>query len=121
MAGNLASTPENRHKTSSFPIRGWPELWLLHSRPCRYDSSGNQMAQANNTKSRGGITAYGDYVAGLQRLAMEPPSAADWEKRALAALNGQASAELRQLVSLKTRRRFGAFFTGSKLANKFIS
>ena len=79
------------------------------------------MALANNTKSRSGITAYGDYVAGLHRLAMEPRSAVDWEKRTLAALNGQASAELRRVVALKTRRQFGAFFTGSQLAEKFIA
>ena len=79
------------------------------------------MAQANNTKSRSRMTAYGDYVAGLQRLAVEPRSAVDWEKRTLAALNGQASAELRQVVDLKTRRQFGVFFTGSQLAGKFIA
>jgi hypothetical protein len=72
-------------------------------------------------KSRTGIAAYGEYVAGLLRLAVEPHSAADWEKRTLAALNGQASTELRRVVSLKTRRRFGAFFTGSELAAQFIA
>jgi hypothetical protein len=79
------------------------------------------MALAKYTKSRSGFTAYGDYVAGLQRLAVEPRSAVDWEERTLAALNGQASVELRRVVALKTRRRFGAFFTGSQLAEKFIA
>ncbi|MSU58983.1 MAG: hypothetical protein EXS35_12590 [Pedosphaera sp.] len=79
------------------------------------------MTLANNTMSRSGISAYGDYVAGLQRLAIEPRSAVDWEKRTLAALNGQASTELRRVVALKTRRQFGAFFTGSQLAEKFIA
>ncbi len=79
------------------------------------------MAQKLKKNSRTGVTAYRDYVVDLQRLAIEPCSADDWQKRSHAALNGQASAELRRLVPLKTRRRFGAFFTGSELAGKFIA
>jgi hypothetical protein len=79
------------------------------------------MAVVKNKKSRNRITPYGDYIAGLQRLAIEPRSAVDWEQRTLAALDGQASAELRRVVALKTRRKFGAFFTGSQLAGKFIA
>jgi len=76
----------------------------------------------NKTKySRGGMSAYGVYVAGLQRLAAEPSTVSDWQKRTHAALNGQATAELRKVIALKTRRHYGAFFTGSKLAKKFIS
>lgn len=66
------------------------------------------------------MSAYGDYVAGLQRLAAEPSTAPDWQQRTHAALNGQATTELRKVIALKTRRRYGAFFTGSKLAKKFI-
>lgn len=79
------------------------------------------MAQTDNKKPRSSITAYGDYVAGLQCLAIEPRTAIKWQERTHAALNGEASAELRRFVSLKTRRQFGAFFTGSKLAAKFIA
>jgi hypothetical protein len=79
------------------------------------------MALANSKTARSVMIAYGDYVAGLRRLAFAPRSEVDWEKRTLAALNGQASAELRRVVALKTRRQFGAFFTGSQLAEKFIS
>jgi hypothetical protein len=78
------------------------------------------MALTEKKKLRSGISAYGDYVAGLRRLAAEPSPMVDWQKRTLAALNGQATAELRRVIALKTRRRFGAFFTGSKLAEKFI-
>jgi hypothetical protein len=78
------------------------------------------MAVTNNKKPRKGIAAYGEYVAGLQRLALEPNSAVNWQERTHAALNGEASAELRRVVSLKNRRRFGTFFTGSTLAAHFI-
>jgi hypothetical protein len=45
----------------------------------------------------------------------------DWDERAFAALNGQASFQLRKVIPLKKRRRFGAFFTGSDLATRLIS
>ena len=79
------------------------------------------MALSNNKNPRGGIAAFGDYVDSLQRLVIESRPAGDWQERAIAALNGQASTELRRVVSLKTRRRFGKFFTGSELASKFIA
>lgn len=79
------------------------------------------MTQIINKKSRGGIAAYRKYVGDLERLATEPCTADSWRERIHAALNGQASTELRRLVSLKTRRRHGAFFTGSDLAAKFIA
>lgn len=79
------------------------------------------MALSNNKNPRGGIAAFGDYVDSLQRLVIESRPAGDWQERAIAALNGQASTELRRVVSLKTRRRFGTFFTGSELASKFIA
>src|SRR5580658_9477080 len=79
------------------------------------------MAFKSKTKSRTGIAAYGEYVAQLHQLAVGASSATRWRERTLAALNGQASAELRRLVPLKARRRFGAFFTGSELAGEFIA
>jgi hypothetical protein len=79
------------------------------------------MALTTTKRSRSGMSAYGDYVAGLQRLASESSTVSTWQERTHAALNGQATMELRKVISLKIRRRSGAFFTGSKLAEKFIS
>jgi hypothetical protein len=79
------------------------------------------MALIHYKRQQRGVAAYGHYVTQLQRLAFESGSAPDWQKRTHAALNGEAASELRRLVSLKTRRRFGAFFTGSELAAKFIA
>ena len=65
--------------------------------------------------------AYRTYVAGLRDLAGELRRSDDWDERAFAALNGQASLELRRVIPLKRRRRFGAFFTSSDLAARLIS
>ena len=67
------------------------------------------------------FTAYRTYVAGLRDLAGEFRRSDNWDERAFAALNGQASLELRQVIPLKNRRQFGAFFTGSDLASRLIS
>ena len=80
-----------------------------------------RMTKATTTSRRQGFTAYRTYVAGLRDLAREFRRSKDWDKRAFAALNGQASLELRQVIPLKTRRRVGAFFTGSNLAARLIS
>ncbi len=101
-------------------VRNRAKLCLLQLPVVHYHSGSNCMAQTDNKKARHEITAYGNYVVGLQRLAIEPHTAPKWYERTHAALNGEASTELRRLVSLKTRRRYGAFFTGSKLAEKFI-
>lgn len=75
-----------------------------------------------STKSRKrGFTAYRKYVAGLKDLAGDFRRVDGWDKRAVAALNGEASFELRRVIPLKTRRRVGAFFTGSDLAARAIS
>lgn len=79
------------------------------------------MTPVKTERSRGGMSAYGDYVAGLQRLAAESSTASDWRQRTHAALNGEATSELRKVITLQTRRRYGAFFTGLNLAKKFIS
>ena len=80
-----------------------------------------RMTKASTTSRRHGFTAYRAYVAELRDLAGEFRHSNDWDKRAFAALNGQASLELRQVIPLKTRRRVGAFFTGSDLAARLIS
>lgn len=81
----------------------------------RYDLS-QRMTKPLSTKRRRGVTAYGTYVARLKTLASENQRADGWNERADAALDGEASRELRKVIALKTRRRYGAFFTGSKLA-----
>lgn len=62
----------------------------------------------------------GPYVDTLRRLAKEPSTNADWTHKCYAALNGEASKMLRSEVPLATRREFGAFFTGSSLANSLV-
>lgn len=86
----------------------------------RYDMA-QRMTKASTTSRRRGFTAYRTYVSGLRDLAGEFQRSDDWNERAYAALNGQASLKLRQVIPLKTRRRVGAFFTGSELASQLIS
>ena len=78
------------------------------------------MTKKSATKRRRGVTAYWKYVARLQTLASETQRADGWNERAVAALDGEASRELQKIISLKTRRRYGAFFTGSELAARLI-
>jgi hypothetical protein len=85
-----------------------------------YDEA-QRMTKQSATSRRKEFSRYGTYVAKLKNLAGESRRTADWEKRAVAALNGEASFELREMISLKTRRRFGAFFTGSELAVNLVS
>lgn len=62
---------------------------------------------------------YGSYVDSLIQLASRGyPGTSDDE--VVAALDGQAARELRRMVPLRTRRRFGAFFTGSKLSQRLL-
>lgn len=63
---------------------------------------------------------YSAYVSKLKRLSLESHLAADWDVRVHAALNGQAGVELRLAAPLETRRKFGAFFTGTELGAKLI-
>lgn len=63
---------------------------------------------------------YSAYVSTLKRLAVESHRVADWNTRVDAALNGQASVELRRVAPVETRRQFGAFFTGTDLGSRLI-
>jgi len=63
---------------------------------------------------------YSAYISRLKRLSAESHLAVDWNTRVHAALNGQAGAELRLAAPLETRRKFGAFFTGTDLGAKLI-
>jgi len=63
---------------------------------------------------------YADYVTRLAQLSRTSYTEVDWNVKVDAALNGQAGAELRRVAPLKTRREFGAFFTGSDLSTKLL-
>lgn len=63
---------------------------------------------------------YSAYVSTLKRLAAESHRVAGWNIRVDAALNGQASVELRRVTPVETRRIFGAFFTGTDLGSRLI-
>lgn len=79
-------------------------------------------AAANGTNlSRSPFGRYRAYVARLQTLMHEPVKTSDWTERTLAALNGQASIELQRMASLKARRRYGAYFTGTALAERLLT
>lgn len=69
---------------------------------------------------RSPFSDYSAYVSSLKRLAVESHQAAGWDSRVYAALNGQSSAELRRVAPLETRRKFGAFFTGTDLGSHLI-
>ena len=79
-----------------------------------------RMTKQTTTPSARGFTAYRTYVAELREFARKSVRSADWEQQAFAALNGQASQRLQKTIALKTRRRVGAFFTGSHLAELLI-
>lgn len=51
----------------------------------------------------------------------EPDRRSDWDERVHAALNGQASTELRRVAALKTRRKYGAYFTGTTLSERLLA
>ncbi|MBI3884271.1 MAG: SAM-dependent DNA methyltransferase [Opitutae bacterium] len=60
-----------------------------------------------------------DYVLELERLALTGTPAP--AKAFAPALDGEAGRELRRLVDIDTRRDYGAFFTGSKLAERLVA
>jgi len=66
------------------------------------------------------FSAYSAYVSQLKRLAVESHHVAGWNARVDAALNGEASIELRRVAPLETRRKFGAFFTGTDLGARLL-
>src|SRR5258708_6010610 len=67
------------------------------------------------------VSSYRGYVDVLGQLLIKPQDNVQWHCSTDAALDGQASAELRNAVTLDTRRKFGAFFTGSALAEKLLT
>jgi hypothetical protein len=79
------------------------------------------MTAAQKNANRNPFRNYGAYVLDLKHLAQKSRSAVDWNSDVVAALNGQANVELRRVASLKARRRFGAFFTGTDLGSRLIA
>lgn len=51
---------------------------------------------------------------------MTPSTSENWGGKCHAALNGEASRMLRREIPLTTRRKFGAFFTGSSLGDSLM-
>ena len=70
-------------------------------------------------EAHGDVEGFGPYVDHLSILADVPPAHRDgiWRDRSAAALDGQPSEVLRRTVPIETRRRLGAFFTGSELSH----
>ncbi len=79
-----------------------------------------KMSNAIKKVKRSPFGRYRTYVSKLQVMLGETRWASDWDIRINAALNGQASAELRRIVSLKTRRKYGAYFTGTTLSQRLL-
>lgn len=66
------------------------------------------------------FSGYRQFTANLRRLADEPLWSPEQSLEVTASLDGVAGRELRSLVELSARRAFGAFFTGSELAEKLL-
>jgi hypothetical protein len=66
------------------------------------------------------FSGYRQFTANLRRLAGEPSWSEERSREVTASLDGVAGKELQKLVSLPARRAFGAFFTGSELAEKLL-
>jgi hypothetical protein len=66
------------------------------------------------------FSGYRQFTANLRRMADEPSWTAERLQEVTASLDGVAGKELRKLVELPARRAFGAFFTGSELADKLL-
>ncbi len=62
-----------------------------------------------------------NYLSTLQTLASQRYTGEEWRVRCFAALNGEASSELRRAASIKVRRKFGAFFTGTDLSKRLMA
>jgi hypothetical protein len=67
------------------------------------------------------FSSYQEYVSRLQMLMEDTGRGTEWDKQVFAALNGQAVVELQRLVSLEARRKYGAYFTGTKLSEQMLA
>ncbi len=67
------------------------------------------------------MKAFRPYVERLEDMAVSlPAQRGDWTQRVASALNGEPGRELADVLSLRTRRKMGAFFTGVTLAQRAI-
>jgi len=66
------------------------------------------------------FSGYRQFTANLRRLAGVPSWNLEQSREINASLDGAAGKELQKLVELPARRAFGAFFTGSELADKLL-
>jgi len=67
------------------------------------------------------MKAFRPYVERLERMATDSLAQSDdWTSRVSSALNGEPGRELADALSLRTRRKMGAFFTGEVLAQKAV-
>lgn len=68
------------------------------------------------------IKAYNEFVVTLQALLNGSTSTPIeiWKERAIRCVDGQASEQLRKLISLETRRKYGAFFTDTIMTEKVL-
>jgi hypothetical protein len=78
------------------------------------------MSGTHNRTERSPFGSYRTYVSRLQSLMRETRRKPDWEEQVVAALNGEASTELRRAIGLKTRRKYGAYFTGTILGERLL-
>lgn len=78
------------------------------------------MSGTLNRTKRSPFGSYRTYVSRLQVVMRETRRKSDWEEQVVAALNGEASTELRRAVGLKTRRKYGAYFTGTTLGERLL-
>jgi len=69
---------------------------------------------------RSPFSSYRGYVSSLQSLINGVRPWTEFEEDVHAALNGQASTELQRVAKLKTRRKFGAYFTGTDLSDRLL-
>ena len=68
---------------------------------------------------RSPLRSYQSYIRRLQILTNEG-ALSSREAQVADALNGEPTAELHRVVSLATRRRYGAYFTGSTLSDRLV-
>ncbi len=66
------------------------------------------------------FSGYREFTDKLRELVDTPSADNKWSESVSASLDGVAGAELRRLVELPARRAFGAFFTGSALAERLL-
>jgi len=61
------------------------------------------------------------FVSEIQNLVFEKFTDKKWAQKTTSALNGEAMEVVRSKATLKNRRKFGAFFTGTKLGKRLAN